>query len=72
LLVDFKPGTAESQRLKADILSSKFQIGLHEIRNVIRGEAEPMPQPSELRHVIREKPSNCHSHLNAKTLPVEW
>jgi hypothetical protein len=39
LLIDFKPGTAESQRLQTDILSP--QIGLNE--NVIRGKAEPRP-----------------------------
>jgi hypothetical protein len=54
LLVDFKPGTAEHQRLKTDILSP--QIGLHEMRNVIRGEAEPLSRPSELRNVIRREP----------------
>jgi hypothetical protein len=48
LMVDFKPGTAEHQMLKTDILSP--QIGLHEMRNVIRGEAaEPLSRPSELR-----------------------
>jgi hypothetical protein len=36
LLIDFKPGTAEHQRLKTDILS--LQIGLNEMRNVIRGK----------------------------------
>jgi hypothetical protein len=43
LLIDCKPGTAESQRLKTDILFP--QIGLNE--NVIRGKAEP--RPSDLR-----------------------
>jgi hypothetical protein len=47
LLIDFKSGTAESQRLKTDILSP--QIGLNEMRNVIRGEAEPLSRPSDLR-----------------------
>jgi hypothetical protein len=55
LLVNLKPRTAESQMLKTDILSSKSRIGLHEIRNVIRGEAEPIPQPSELRNAIRRE-----------------
>jgi hypothetical protein len=48
LLVDLKPGTAESQKLKTDILPpSSSQIQLHEIRNIIRGEAKPIPQPYE-------------------------
>jgi hypothetical protein len=47
MLIDFKPGTAESQRLKTDILSP--QIGLNEMRNVIRGEAEPLSMPFDLR-----------------------
>jgi hypothetical protein len=47
LLIDFEPGTAESQRLKTDILSP--QIGLNNMRNVIRGEAETLSRPSDLR-----------------------
>jgi hypothetical protein len=36
LLIDFKPGTAESKLINMDVLSP--QIGLHEMRNVIRGK----------------------------------
>jgi hypothetical protein len=41
LLIDFKPETAEHQTPKTDVLSP--QIGVNELRNVIRGKAEPWP-----------------------------
>jgi hypothetical protein len=64
LLIDVKPGTAEHQRLKTDILSP--QIGLNEMRHVIRGETdprpsklrepevEPFPQPSKRKDIASE------------------